>query len=483
MAEARRFVIDNFLGGLAPSIYVGNPLNQMDPDHSSGWELFASAQAGLLQRGYSSKPITNVSLLQGTMHWMKNYNRSVGSFAYGLGTDVNLIMNRLYRVDLSTDTMTNNAQFPHSISSSTGAQMNGTGMEFYGGFLYYASGRYLGRYDMSLTFNDSFNVFLGTQALGDQIDHPMVQGGGKLFIGNSNFSLNTPCIATVDSSGAVNLAALDLSQIEQVIKAVEYNRNFLYIATTNNTAANTNSSDSFLFVWDGISGSWQEQFRFPEENFTALKFANGQLFCWGNRGFYRFTGSGFELIYPINGGPSAGGVGVHPNGIIYFRDGAGVIYAFGSNNPQIPAVIYRPYKAANIYNGAVHWASASKLFASYALTPFLLEYASSGTDDYGSAEWRTPMINFGQLTRLVRVYIVFQSWPTGATMDVKWATGDGTSPTTIGTISAAGEKTFEIYPDGCVADLWQLGTTLTAAPGGITPKIQRILIDYQPEKE
>lgn len=484
MAEAQRLVIDNFLGGLAPSIYVGNPQTQSDPDHTSGWEIFSPSEDGLLQRGYPSKYVTNASLIQGTLHWMKNYNRTAGAYTFILGTDDNLIKNRLYQVNLSSDTLTNSTLFPHTISDSNGAIQGGTGTEFYGGYLYYASGRYLGRYDMSLTFNDSFSIYLGTQALGDYIDHPMVQGGGKLFIGNSNFSLNTPSIATVDSNGAVNLAALDLSQTEQVIKALEYSRNFLYIATTNNTAANTNTSDSYLYVWDGISGSWQEQFRFPEENFTAIKFANGQLFCWGNKGFYRFTGSGFELIYPIQGGPSAGGVSVRPNGVVYFRDGAGSIYGYGTDNPQIPPVVYTPYTGGSaVYNGAVHWASRSKLFASANASPRLYEYFSGGTNDYVSASWRTPMINFGQLTRLVRVYMVFQSWPTGATMDVKWATGSGSSTTTIGTVSTAGETTAEFYPEGCVADFWQVGLTLTAAPGGITPKIQRIVIDYQPEKE
>ena len=493
MAQAQRFVISNFLGGLAPSVFVGNPLNQADPGsasntHTRGWEVFSNGEIGSLQRGYTTAPVTNVSLVQGTMFWMKSYNRSIGTFLFMLGTDDNLILNRLLRLDLSNDTVSNSGGFPHSISTYTNAQQGGTGMEFFGGYLYYASGRYLGRYDMSLTFNDSFNVFLGTQALGDGIDHPMVQGGGKLFIGNSNFSLNTPCIATVDSAGSVNLAALDLSQTEQIIKALEYSRNFLYIATTNNTTQNTNSSDSFLYIWDGISGSWQEQFKFPEENFTALKYVGSQLFCFGNRGFYRFTGSGFELIYPITGGPSAGGVSVHPNGILYFRDQTGLIYAYGTANPQIPPIVYRPYSESSAFIGAIHWASRTKLFASRLTgdNKTLKLYSASGTEAYSTnAAYYVPMIEFGVRTRLVKVYIEFLAWPAGDTMDVKWYTGDGDTPTptTIGTINTTGELSAEFYPDGCVADHWGVALALTAAPNGVTPKIRRVICEYQVEKE
>lgn len=489
MAQAQRFVIDSFLGGLAPSVFVGNPLSQANPGLSTvrtaGWEVMREGEVGLLQRGFTRGTITNISLMQGTPWWFKPYNRSTGAFVFIEGADLNSVKNVIQRFELSGDTLTNSSLFPHQISTSTNALAGGTGMEFYGGYLYYASGRYLGRYDLSLTFNDSFNTFLGTQALGAGIDHPMVQGGGKLFIGNSNFSLNTACIATVDSSGAVNLAALDLSQTEQVINALEYSRNFLYIATTNNVAMNTNNSDSFLYVWDGISGSWQEQFRFPEENFTALKFANGQLYCFGNRGFYRFTGNGFELIYPISGGPSAGGVSVKPNGIIYFRDQTGIIYAYGTMSPQIPPVVYRPYYSSYPFEGGMYWASRNKLLAGTTDPAGRLRlYSANGNQAYEAAPYYIPLINFGVRTRLVKVYIEFLSWPTGASMDVKWYTGDGDSPTptTIGTVSEVGATEAEIYPDGCVADHWGVGIEM-AASGSLSPRIRRIVCEYQVEKE
>jgi len=181
---------------------------------------------------------------------------------------------------------------------------------------------------------------------------------------------------------------------------------------------------------------------------------------------------------------------VNPNGIIYFRDQAGLIYAYGTANAQIPPVIYRPYKETVLFSGSVHWVNRNKFLAAAASGNRLVLYSSSGTQDYGAAEFRTPMINFGQLTRLTKFYSVHFAWPAQVKVDVKWATGDGDTPTptTIGTIDGSsadyvGSTTAEFYPDGCVADHWQIVLSMTQGTGGISPQWRRIVLEYALEKE
>lgn len=483
--SVQRIVIDNFLGGLSSSRYVGNVLaGQCDPDEqsSSGWEVFHNTNdIGLLRRGSVEGTITNVSLIQGKIHWIKTYNRTLGSYIYALGQDDNLNENRLYRIDLASDTVSNASPWPFTVGTSS-PNGTGLGMEYYGGYLYYASGRYLGRYNMSLTFDNSFYTFLGTKAIGTSIEHPMVQGNGKLFIGNSNFSLNTASIATYDDA-SVTPNALDLGKTEQFIRAIEFNNNFLYIATTNNTEDNSKVAESYLYVWDTVSSSWQQQFRFPEEDLKALKASNGKMFAFGNRGAYIFNGTNFELIYPLSGGPTPGGVSVNPSGIINWCDQNLNIFAYGSPNPsQIPPITYKPYVNDYVYNGAIQWVTRTKLYAATSTdNPKLRMYGGSG--NYESATWRTPMIPFGVKARLVKLYAYFLSWPANCTVTVGWASGDGSSITTIGTINTAGDVQAEFSYDGLVADSWQITLTHTVGISGATPKFRKIVIEWEPELE
>lgn len=490
-----RIVIDEFLGGLSPSRYIGNPTIQSDPGDPSnptsrGWDAFIEGDVGLLRRGYQEGSITNISLATNfRMQWAKTFNRSSqgandpGQYLFGLGDDSTL--QKIYRIETAADKLTNSSLFPHTIGTASPVD-RGMGMEYYNGYLYYASSRYLGRYDMSLTFNDSFNIFLGTRALGDPIDHPMVAGNGKLYIGNSNFSLNTTSIATVSGS-TVNLQALDLSNTEQVVKALEFNRNFVFIATTNNTQGNNLTADSFLYVWDGISSSWQDQYKFPEEDFAGLRFNGGRLHAWGRRGMYVFNGNGFDLIYPYTGPLTPHGISIHPNGTLYYRDAvsAGVIYAYGSPNPQISPVVYRPYvvESGAVLNGAIQWINRTKLYAAASAGNRIRSFDGGGTGDYASAEWRTPMISTGGITRLLMVYLSFRAWPASCSVDVKFAKDDGTSATTIGTISTQGGTSAKFYPNGLLGDNWQIILNHTQGVAGATPKFDKIVIEYEIEKE
>lgn len=482
--SVQRIVIDNFLGGLSPSRYIGNvQAGESDPTNSdrssAGWDVFNTVEeAGLLRRGFGEGAVTNVSLIQGKLHWMKTYNRVLGSFIYAIGQDDNLVQNRLYRVELDTDTVTNSTIFPHQLPTSSPLG-TGLGMEYYDGFLYYSSGRYLGRYDMSLTFDNSFYNFLGTRAIGTSIEHPMIQGNGKLFIGNSNFSLNTASIATFDGASVIP-NALDLGKTEQFIRAIEFNKDFLYIATTNNTEDNSRIGDSFLYIWDTVSTSWQEQYKFPEEDLRAIRAFNGRIYTFGNRGAYLFSGNEFQPIISLSGGPSPGGTSIHPAGFISWHDGAGQIYSCGTMNPRIPSIPFKPYFNPDAaYSGAIQWTSRTKLWATTPTdTPKLRVY--SGSTTYETASWKTPMINFGIKARLSRIYLYFLSWPSGCTVDVKWASGDGSSMTTLGTINTTGATSVKFSADGLVDDSWQIILTHT---GGTSPKFRKMVIEWEPELE
>jgi len=475
-----KLIIDNFLGGLSPSRYLGEK-NQFDgtENESAGWDVFdLDDQTNVLRRGKVRTAITNSNVINGNITWMEN--AVVGGNQYVYAFEEGFTPYRLHRINVSNDTLVNSSPWPWSLQTITGSAQTGMGIYTDGTtrYLYYANGRYLGRYDLSLTFDNSYYTFLGSTVNSNYIYHPMATGNGKLFIGNSNFSMNVASIATVVGA-VVTPNALDLGKTAQQVTSLAFDRNYLYIGTSSGDETATLNVPASLYLWDTVSGSWQEQYTFPEPSITSIKATGSDIFCAGRKGMYRFTGSKFELVYNINGGPDPWSIDDSPSGILYFGDGTRSMYAYGSRN-GLPPIVYRPYKSTSSNFDTVKVITESKLYISDG--GGLAAFGGSGSaSNYVAATVRTPMFSFPGLARLVKVRLYFFSFPSGETLDIGWAKDDGSSVTAIGTISTTGATEWEFQPDGLVADQWQLVISHPSA-GINTPKIRKIEIDYNLEK-
>ena len=474
-----RIIIDNFLGGLAPSRYQGNPNGQFDPDDttSAGFDPYVRTNEGLLRRGFGQATLTNASLMTGNQTWFRTASRTYGDFAFtideqttGAGTN-----NRLMRIDTTTHTVSNSSPWPFTMPTDGGQ----TGLAFFNGYLYYASKRYLGHYDMSLTFNSSYYTFLGTTAIGRAIDHPMASGNGKLFFGNSNFSLNTASVG-VDDGASVTPNALDLAKTEQCVRSIEFNRNTAFIAMTSNQGSGGPTGNSTMYVWDGIATSCQDKFQFPDEDFHCVKAYGSDILAFGQRGMYQFTGSGFDLIQPYQGGPDPWGVSVSNRGGVSWKDEATNFYNFGSPNKQLPTIVTKPIKFSEVPAGGVAYIGQDNMYVGGFTTAGsrIKRFGLAGTT-YESGDWRTPMFKWDQPMRLVRFEVHMISMVSGCTLSATWANNDGSSQTTMDTMNTPGTTLWEYDPNGLVDYSWQFGITHSA---GATPKIKRIILEVSPEK-
>lgn len=475
-----RIIIDNFLGGLAPSRYQGNTNGQFDPydTTSAGWDPYFIDEEGLLRRGLGSTTITNSSDVTGSVTWMKAINRAYGSYVFGVeeqasGAGTN---NRLVRINATTHTLSNSSPWPFILPTDGGQ----CGLEFFNGFLYYASKRYLGRYDLSLTFNSSYYTFLGTTAIGRAIDHPMIQGNGKLFIGNSNFSLNTASIA-VDDGVSVTPNALDLTKTEQYVRSLEFQRNTLLIAASSNAGTGSpTTSPCTMYVWDGISTSYQDKFEFPDEDFHAVKVFGNAIYGFGQRGMYQFNGNGFDLIQPYSGGPDPWGVSVNPRGLVTWKDELTQAFSYGSPHRALPEIAYKPIKFSETPSGGMFWVNRNNLYVGgFAAGDKIRRF--SGSTSYQTSTWMGPMYKFDQPVRLVSFEVHMLSLMSGTNLAFMWANGDGSAPTTVATLSTPGTTTWKYTPNGLVDTSWQVGIADTAESAA-TPKIKRIVLEVEPEK-
>ena len=306
----------------------------------------------------------------------------------------------------------------------------------------------------------------------------MVAANGQLLIASAKAN-SGPCIDSYDGT-TLTLAKLDMSKIEQIVRCIEFDGSNLYIGlSSNNDSTGTQfAGKAQMIVWDTVSSGWQQAFNFPEETITNIKAFNGRLFAWGKRGFYQFTGSGFTRIRAIIGAPIMGAVDVSPNGILYWKSSSNQVYAYGPPLPGLPEVVWKPYETGGSELGFLKWANYTNMYLSNG-TFALRRYSAVGVGGYGTAEWRTPMIKFPQIARLIRIKVFFLPLTSGTSVDVKWASDTGSSTTTIGTFSTTSSTDWEYQPDGLVSDSWQIIFSHTA---GATPKIKKVEIEYSIEQ-
>lgn len=469
----QRLVIDNFLGGQAPSSYIGNQTMQ-DPSNSEGWDVMTTGQENILQRGYGTSAVTNASYVDGYLWAMKVATKPDGSNkVYGLAAGSNYTSTKLHEINISDDTVNNSSPWPWTIAGATSTNYQTVGLEIYNGYLYYAGSQCLGRYDMSLTFNNCYNVSLQADAYGKPLYHPMVQGNGSLFVGHGKY------VAKL-SGEVMNITAMDLSKTSKVVKCMEFNRNYLYMGVSTNYGNANINSEASLIIWDTVSEGWQEEFRFPENDLTAIKSANGTLYCWGDKGFYRFTGSNFELISVITGSPAPWGVDVTPRGLIIFKDGAGHIYQYGSSNPGLNPILQKVINEANqVQLGGLKSVTRTKYYSgAYLSGDNIRAYSSAGGTRPDAGVYATPFLNLGQKIRVSKIYAYAQNLLSGCSLSFALYDEDGSS-IDCGYWNTAGEKTYEYQPNGAVFDTFQLRMTHL----GTSPKIRKFVIEYEPEKE
>lgn len=470
----QRIVIDNFIGGLAAGRFQGE-IGQFDPTdgYSDGWDAYISGDEGLLRRGFGETTITNSGSVTGPVTWMKAISRTYGDYVFGVEEN-STGNNRLLRFDTSTHTMSNSSPWPYTLPSTNGQ----CGLEFFNGYLYFASGRYLGRYNMSLSFDSSYYTFLGTSAIGRRIDHPMVQGNGKLFIGNSNFSTSTASIAT-DDGAAVTPNALDLAKTEQYVRSLEFYRNTLLIAGSSNAGTGSPLNiPNTMYVWDGISSSYQDKYEFPDEDFHAIKVFKNNIYGFGQRGMFVFNGSGFELVQPYSGGPDPYGVSVNPRGFISWKDEVNQAYSFGSVNSKLPTISWKPIKFSSTPSGGFFWVNrATAYVGGFSAGDPIRRFA--GDSGYQTSSWMTPMFKFDQPYRLVKFEVFLQSLPSGGNLSFLWSNGDGNSPATVASLTTAGTTEWKYEPNGLVDNSWAIGISHSS---GTTPKIKRIVLEVKPEQ-
>lgn len=358
---------------------------------------------GYMMPGASPANATNASVVDGIMR-----NATVVSpYAYGVaGTKV-------HQLDLSNNTVTNGATFPHTITAhgghSTVASENDI-VSYYIGttkYVFYSwndgTDGDVGRYDLATTFSDSYmSTTAASGAVLKNKPHPMIVGDNNiLYIGNGKDVASFQ--GQTGANGTFNSSAIDLPN-DYVITSFAKTYNYLVIYAYKESAGGSfYRGESTAFFWDCSSPSFTLSYPLMGNYVNGGFSYNGTVGCFVNgrnpavtftkpSKMLLFNGTIFETIMAFPEDiPGNGGVEVGDDGVTF--NAAGTIYQYGTPHIGFDKAINKiSAGSGSTVGGMCKNLSSSTIFASTGTgTSGGIQYFNA--DFAQSAMFRTPIAN------------------------------------------------------------------------------------------
>ena len=370
----------------------------------------------------------------------------------------------------------------------TGLTVSATGstsqLNVYGGHIYYPQKSVLGRYD-GTSSQANFQTFSGSAAN----PRPSAVFSGSIYFGDDNL------VAKWDGT-TFNAAALTLPS-NFVITSLEVYTDRLFISASDGATAK-------LFIWDGVSTTFEQSVSFDEPNAPSLVASDGYLWIVSNNTQFKFSpiyiynGSSLTKILdlPIKRGVLSG-VAKLRNGILIganetsssatYEDGSAGIWYIGRSDDQTPYMASLLFKARNLTSITMS-AVASLANALYAGVRDIADssywiFGETNTATNGNYIWQTQLIDGGSNDKKQwhGVRIEYNDLTSGDTIVIKYRLDDDTSFTTLVTIVST--TTQDIYfPLGATSRQITLRIEEnTSSTGGSS--IQGLTLDYSPLKD
>lgn len=447
---------DDWLAGFIPNY---NPTSTSAAAQLTGSKGFAFARnidpyrnPGYLQPGCTGTDATNNSVITG---YLKN-GITNGDSAYLVGGT------RLQQLTVSTNTLTNNATFPRTITAHGGhSSVDAQDVALY----YVGTTKYLfyswndntdgdvGRYDLSATFDDDWMSTVPTSGavLTGTNPRPMIVGDDNiLYIANGKnvASFN----GQSGANGTFNSSALDLPNdyiITSFAKLPEYLVIFAY-KQSGVSGTTYLRSESTAFIWDYVSSSYTRAYDLDGNYVSGAFNYNGSVGCFvqgnspelGSTKLTRlmmFNGSKFESKFRFRqNAPQWGGVEVISNTIYWLaglNNGNSVIYQYGSPYEGMDNNFNYIFEAAGDASGMLREFSQGSLFISSGTTTSggLQKFSNTGYANSATAILPQVNLSFPEFSqaRAKQVKIYLGNLSTNHAINLSLLTDRGTVTTQI----------------------------------------------------
>ena len=328
--------------------------------------------------------------------------------------------------EISATAVTNTGIFPHTITGTITSQ----DLIYYKGQLLYSYliggvGK-IGSYDLSSTFTDDYwNGTLSGTALGNA-PHYMIQGGDDvIYITNGQY------VATLDNVTAT-AQGLDFWD-DAVTNSITWNNNRVYIAVNRPNISGSNFNLSGIYMWNGISSSWDGDPIEVNGQIGALYTKNGITFVWwkdstqtGGYNLGYVSGGRLETIRRYSGSlPNQNQVGEY-NGHLMFVS-SNKVFLWGARDTDLPVKLFQFMSGKHATVGAIAAPFGDLLISSNVTTSYALSknsgYAITGR--YKTIAYK--MNGADALSEIDLIQVETEQMATGAKVDTTLTYNQGKS--------------------------------------------------------
>ncbi len=497
-----KVVIDNWLGGLAPSDKIGR-------ENSYYWGEAASPirDFGYLMPGSNT---TKIAYSSDASPIITNY---INSWTIDPKNSKYYLIehsSKIHQGQLIGYTLTNDSYYPHSIGDDLTGHSGHSGFTGEDIIIYpIGSTHYLfyswnddtdadiGRAEIGTatpTFEDDYYTnTLGGSVLTKGVPHQFLewQENGMLYCTNGNKLIEIDGINSSIDDNAFTLP------VGWVITNIFDAGNLIGICATYTPGSGvaTYASRAAVFFWDGSSSKFLKKISLPDVRIWASVVIDGipYLLSEGvdNKGYIRkWNGTTFEVVQNINNNiiygydPPAtfGAVCKYKNGFLFTTNRGGNIYYYGSYVPGISPALYNISKAKGttytyaIMNIAGVWLVSSQVGTGGSAIYY---WEHQGGGDYKGFRYRSLYYEFPQKIRVNYVKVYFKTLESGCDDDVKLETDYGTT-TTLGSISYANDGAVENKRFNCKILCHSFKVIIETDGGNSTNGITyaKIVVDY-----
>lgn len=296
---------------------------------------------------------------------------------------------------------------------------------------------YNGEFTISNTTTDTFAItttWVSNDATGTiratlrNAPHPSVVGNDDiLYFGNG------PYVGWYDHlTNSLVVDDLDL-QIGAEVVDVRYDNNRVVVAVNYPNLTGSNNSWGTICYWDGVSGSWDDQYPNPRirGKIGAIYVKQGTVFVWyqnvGDSGycFGYIYGNSIKKIRGYSGSlPNFGQVGEYNETIMWVS--GGMIYCYGAVDELMTPVMFQLAPGGYTTVGALASPFGTPLVASNQTTSYKLAKFSG----YSLGYWKSLLFDCDS-SLIDEVVVYYEPTATGSRCDVKIESNRGAATLTL----------------------------------------------------
>ena len=341
-----------------------------------------------------------------------------------------------------------------SLSSATG----GGGLMPFGSNLYYGQNTVLGKTDTTAT-NNNFKTFTESSVT----PRPMKIFGGKLMVGNGRY------IASLDSDESTFTGAALTLPIGFVVRSMDVWNGNLSIAADYTPTGATNSTASYLFLWNGTDPTFTQELQLPFTSAPLIFAHDNLLWIFGSDGalnglVFVYNGAQLEKAFFL---PNVvfhgnGSVGRFQSNIIVGTNGRttsdeGGVWTIGrggSEKPYAPSLSHIPsgVTAVSAVNCGAIYAESNNILTSWTdNTAYGMDRSANAFFPQGNSVLQTLPFHFGS-PQFLKTFISIKpdlesaGTTTGSTFQILYRTDLATSFTALKTINASDTNLSPLIP-------------------------------------